>query len=65
VSVEVDLLNGLKAAQQQFALDALKRPVNRDNFEYGYRVGVVSGYEAAINLLLDLVRRERDDEKDL
>jgi hypothetical protein len=65
VSVEVDLLNGLKAAQQQFALDALKRPVNRDNFEYGYRVGMVAGYEAALNLLLDLVRRERDDEKDL
>jgi hypothetical protein len=39
--------------------------VNRDNFEYGYRVGMVAGYEAALNLLLDLVRRERDDEKDL
>ena len=65
MSIEVDLLNGLKAAQQQFALDALKRPVNRDNFEYGYRVGVVAGYEAALNLLLDLVRKERDDEKNL
>jgi hypothetical protein len=65
VAFETDLLNRLKAAQQQFALDALKRPVSRDNFEYGYRVGVVAGYEAALNALLDLVRKERDDEKDI
>ena len=62
---ETDLLNRLKAAQQQFALDALKRPVSRDNFEYGYRVGVVAGYEAAVNTLLDLVREVRDDDKDI
>lgn len=65
MAFETDLLNRLKAEQQQFALDALKRPVSRDNFEYGYRVGVVAGYEAAVNALLDLVRKERDDDKDL
>jgi hypothetical protein len=65
VAFETDLLNRLKAAQQQFALDALKRPVSRDNFEYGYRVGVVAGYEAAVNTLLDLVREVRDDDKDI
>lgn len=65
MAFETDLLNRLKAAQQQFALDALKRPVSRDNFEYGYRVGVVAGYEAAVNTLLDLVREVRDDDKDI
>lgn len=65
MAFETDLLNRLKAEQQQFALDALKRPVSRDNFEYGYRVGVVAGYEAAVNALLDLVRKERDDDKDI
>lgn len=62
--IETKLLNTLKAKQSAFALDALKQPQNRDAFEYGYRVGTVAGYEAAINVLLDLVSKERDD-KDL
>jgi len=65
MSIENKLLNGLKAEQAQFALDALKRPQERDAFEYGYRVGTVAGYEAAINLLLRLLREERDDDNDL
>ena len=65
MSIENKLLNGLKAEQAQFALDALKRPQERDAFEYGYRVGTIAGYEAAINLLLRLLREERDDDDDL
>ena len=65
MSIEAQLLNTLKVKQQEFALESLTRPQNRDAFEYGYRVGVVAGYEAAINLLLDLVSKERDDDKDL
>lgn len=59
------LLNRLKADQQSFALDALRRPQTRDTFEYGYRVGVVQGYEAAINVLLNLLKEEKDDDPDL
>ncbi len=59
------LLNRLKADQQTFALDALKRPQTRDTFEYGYRVGIVQGYEAAINVLLQLLKEERDSDPDL
>lgn len=62
---EAKLLNRLKADQQQFSVDALKRPQERDAFEYGYRVGVVAGYEAAINVLLRLLEEERGGEKDL
>lgn len=62
---EAKLLNRLKAEQQQFSVDALKRPQERDAFEYGYRVGVVAGYEAAINILLKLLEEERNGEKDL
>ena len=65
MAFETELLNRLKAAQQQFALDALKRPVSRDNFEYGYRVGVVEGYELAVNALLALVREVRGDDRDI
>lgn len=56
---ETKLLNRLKTEQQQFSVDALKRPQERDAFEYGYRVGVVAGYEAAINILLKLLEEEK------
>ena len=59
------LFNRLKADQQAFALDALKRPQTRDTFEYGNRVGVVQGYEAAINVLLQLLKEEKDSDNDL
>lgn len=59
------LFNRLKADQQAFALDALKRPQTRDTFEYGYRVGVVQGYEAAINVLLQLLKEEKNSDNDL
>lgn len=59
------LLARLKAEQQSFALQSLQRPQNRDAFEYGYRVGVVAGYEAAIDVLINLLREERDGERDL
>ena len=65
MAIEDQLLNRLKAEQQQFALEALKRPVERDALEYGYRVGMVAGYEAAVRALLDLFSEERNGERDL
>ena len=59
MSIETIMLNRLKAEQSQFAIDALKRPVNRDAFEYGYRVGVVAGYEAAVKVLLTILDEEK------
>jgi len=49
----------------QFSVDALKRPQERDAFEYGYRVGVVAGYEAAIGVLLKLIEEEKSGGNDL
>lgn len=65
MNVPQELLNRLKASQQAFALDALKRPQNRDTFEYGYRVGVVAGYDAAINVLLQVLDEEKNFDNDL
>ena len=59
------LFTRLKAEQQSFALEALRRPQTRDTFEYGYRVGMVAGYEAAINVLLNLLKEEKDNDPDL
>jgi hypothetical protein len=65
MAIEDRLLAKLKADQQQFSLEALKRPVERDAFEYGYRVGMVAGYEEAIKALLALVEDERYGDRDL
>jgi len=65
VNVPQEFLNRLKASQQTFALDALKRPQDRDTFEYGYRVGVVAGYDAAINVLLNILDEEKHGNNDL
>ena len=65
MNLETRLLNALKTEQQQFALSALKRPVDRDAFEYGYRVGTVAGLEMALNVLLKLVDEEKNLDDDL
>jgi hypothetical protein len=65
MNIESQLLNRLKAEQQSFAVDALRRPQTRDTFEYGYRVGMVAGYEAAINVLLNLLDQEKNLDNDL
>jgi len=59
------LLNRLKAEQAEYALQSLKMPVKRDEFEYGYRAGIVGGLEKALDTLLALLKDERDGDKDL
>ena len=65
MNFETQLLTRLKEKQQQFALDALRRPQERNAFEYGYRVGMVAGYESAIDVLLSLIDEEQYGEKDI
>lgn len=65
MNIESQLLNLLKANQAEFALEALKRPQDRDTFEYGYRVGMVAGYEAAIDVLLNLIDEDKHGRQDL
>jgi len=65
MNIESKLLNLLKANQAEFALEALKRPQDRDTFEYGYRVGMVAGYEAAIDVLLNLIDEDKHGRQDL
>jgi hypothetical protein len=65
VSFESKLLDRLMTKQADFALESLKRPQNRDTFEYGFRVGVVNGYEAAINVLLSILDEERNSDNNL
>lgn len=62
---EAQILGRLKARQAEYALDALKRPSQRDAFEYGYRAGIVAGLESAIDIILSMLNEERDGDKDL
>lgn len=63
--IESKFLNILKADQAEFALEALRKPQKRDGFEYGYRVGMVAGYEAAIDVLLNLIDEDENGNNDL
>ena len=65
MNIETKLLNRLKAEQQSYAVEALKRPQTRDAFEYGHRVGVMAGYEAALNVLLKLLDEEQNGNDDI
>jgi|TARA_R110002124_G_scaffold74945_1_gene201275 hypothetical protein len=65
MNIDSKLLNLLKANQAEFALEALKRPQKRDTFEYGYRVGMVAGYEASIDVLLNLIDEDKNGKQDL
>ena len=65
MNIETKLLNKLKVEQQMFAVEALKKPQTRDAFEYGYRVGMIAGYEAAINVLLNLIDEDKHSDNDL
>lgn len=59
------LLARLKAEQASYALNSLQRPAQKDAFEYGFRAGVVAGYENSINLLISLLKEEQDDDRDI
>ena len=54
------LLQRLKDEQAQLAAEALAQPQNRDAFEYGRVVGMYSGLERAISVLLDTVRETEE-----
>lgn len=65
MNFETKLLNRLKAEQAQYALEALKRPQERDAFEYGHRAGKIAGYEAAIEVLINLTKEEQHGNNDI
>ena len=63
--LEQALLSALKAEQAEFALQALRKPNQRDAFEYGCRAGVLAGLDRAIEILLKLLDEDRNGNPDL
>lgn len=59
------LLTGLKAEQSQYAMQALQHPNLKNEFEYGFRCGVNAGLEKAVEILVAMLKDERDNDRDL
>lgn len=62
---EAALLNRLKAEQQKYALEALKNPGAKTEYEFGLRVGYNAGLECALGVLLKMLDEERNGDRDL
>ena len=62
MSVESQLLNALKAEAPAYAVQALKNTGERSEFDFGFRAGYIAGLAKAEELLLALLREERDGE---
>jgi len=65
MNIDSVMLDKLKAEQASYALEALRNPGGRLEFDFGYRVGVVTGLERAITVLLNLLDEERNGNPDL
>lgn len=62
---ETALLNKLKTEQTFYALESLRRPGMKTEFEFGQRCGHIAGLEKAVEILLAVLDEERNGEKDL
>lgn len=65
MNIDSMMLDRLKAEQAAYAVEALRNPGGRLEFDFGYRVGVVTGLERAITVLLNLLDEERNGNPDL
>jgi hypothetical protein len=60
---EQQLVHQLKELSQTFAAESLKKPVDKDAFEYGLVCGTVQGIAKAEELILKLLRGEDQSER--
>ena len=60
MTIETVLLNKLKSTQASYALDALKAPGGKSEFDFGFRCGYISGLESAISILLSVYSEEEE-----
>ena len=59
------LLNRLKVEQASYALEALRKPGMKTEFEFGHRCGYLAGLEKTVSILLEALDEERNGERDL
>jgi hypothetical protein len=59
------LLDALKNEQAQFAHQALQKPQEKSEWEYGYRQGIYQGITASIAILLSILADEKNGKNDI
>ena len=62
MNLEEQILNSLKKQQERYAVEALRRPSDKTEFEYGFRSGYFHGLEDAVNILLEEVKKDHDND---
>lgn len=60
-----ETLKRLTIEQHAFALEALKRPGDKSEFEFGFRSGKVAGYDAALSIINNLIKEADSDDNKL
>lgn len=60
-----EVLHRLSIEQQAFALEALKRPGDKSEFEFGFRSGKVAGYDAALSIINNLIKEANSNDDKL
>ncbi len=63
IIVDQQLIRKLQELSANYAVEALKRPVNKDSFEYGEHCGVIKGIAMAEELILKLLNGEESSER--
>jgi len=58
--LDANFVRLLEQEQANFALEALKKPNLGNDFEYGYRCGVVLGMEISKNKFISLLDEEKN-----
>lgn len=61
--LDANFVRLLDQEQATFAVEALKKPNLGNDFEYGYRCGVILGMERAKNMFIGLLDEEKHSDE--
>lgn len=58
------LLDRLQGETNKYAVEAIRKPVKRDSFEYGKHHGVLYGFSLVEQWIQELLEEEKDDDSE-
>ena len=65
MNIETALLNRIKAEQAEYAVQALKQPGGKSEYDFGFRCGYLAGLDHALNTLFSMLDQHEKDGADL
>ena len=60
-----DVINKLKQRQLEMGMGALKNPGDKSSFTFGHACGVQAGIEFALTDIVNIIKEEKEGDKDL